>query len=252
MKMKTNEAGQITNVDAPMLPQQGSIRPAKIYTLQVGIKGKYGSPLVQHAFSAKARQKMAADQAAGSAATKNTGRGKGRAKEPKDFGQLFIEAAHRSTDGWYGIPAPAFRAAMISACRVAGFAMTAAKLSIFVVADGIDAGDRSPLVRLIADDPLPFEAAVRNATGVIDIRLRPAWDQWKAILNIQFDADQFQVQDVLNLLLRAGLQVGIGEGRPDSKKSAGQGWGMFELDPDQEVTVSEHKIALPRIALAAA
>jgi len=27
-----------------------------------------------------------------------------------------------------------------------------------------------------------------------------------------------------------GLQVGIGEGRPDSRDSAGLGWGTFKLD----------------------
>jgi len=31
------------------------------------------------------------------------------------------------------------------------------------------------------------------------------------------------------LLARVGMQVGIGEGRPDSKNSAGMGWGLFEV-----------------------
>jgi hypothetical protein len=55
------------------------------------------------------------------------------------------------------------------------------------------------------------------------------WREWSATLRIQFDADQFQTSDVANLLARAGLQVGIGEGRPDSKKSAGMGFGQFEV-----------------------
>jgi hypothetical protein len=29
--------------------------------------------------------------------------------------------------------------------------------------------------------------------------------------------------------LAFGMQVGIGEGQPDSKNSAGMGWGLFEL-----------------------
>jgi hypothetical protein len=28
---------------------------------------------------------------------------------------------------------------------------------------------------------------------------------------------------------RVGAQVGIGEGRPDSKNSTGMGWGTFEI-----------------------
>jgi hypothetical protein len=34
----------------------------------------------------------------------------------------------------------------------------------------------------------------------------------------------------MNLMLRAGQQVGIGEGRPDSPNSNGLGWGRFALD----------------------
>jgi len=33
----------------------------------------------------------------------------------------------------------------------------------------------------------------------------------------------------MNLLHRAGLQVGIMEGRPDSKDSCGCGWGTFKI-----------------------
>jgi hypothetical protein len=39
----------------------------------------------------------------------------------------------------------------------------------------------------------------------------------------------FSLDDISNLLMRVGLQVGLGEGRPDSKKSAGMGWGTFEI-----------------------
>ena len=59
--------------------------------------------------------------------------------------------------------------------------------------------------------------------------VRAAFHEWKCKLRIRFDADQFTKEDIANLLARVGLQVGIGEGRPDSKKSAGMGWGLFEL-----------------------
>ena len=52
---------------------------------------------------------------------------------------------------------------------------------------------------------------------------------WEAALRVQYDADQFTRHDVTNLLVRVGLQVGIGEGRPDSRKSNGQGWGLFDV-----------------------
>jgi len=37
-------------------------------------------------------------------------------------------------------------------------------------------------------------------------------------------------EDVVNLIARVGMQVGIGEGRPDSKASAGLGFGLFEIE----------------------
>ena len=36
-------------------------------------------------------------------------------------------------------------------------------------------------------------------------------------------------EDVVNLMARVGMQVGIGEGRPDSKASAGLGNGLFQI-----------------------
>jgi len=107
--------------------------------------------------------------------------------------------------------------------------MTVAKLSVFIVQDGIDADDGTPLVRILGDEPELNEMMVRNATGVADIRIRPMWREWGAVLSLRFDAQQFNEQDVVNLVYRAGAQVGVGEGRPDSKSSAGLGFGTFTI-----------------------
>ncbi len=108
--------------------------------------------------------------------------------------------------------------------------MTLAKLSIFIEADGFDKADATPLVKITKGEPEYFESLVRVANGAPDIRPRGMWQPgWEANLRIRFDADQFTIEDVSNLLMRVGLQVGIGEGRPDSKMSTGMGWGMFEV-----------------------
>lgn len=183
----------------------------------------YGTaPYVQNAFSHKtAKQMLEAQQA-----TKATSRKK---RDPRDIEADFQGAIHRTEKGKYGIPAGAFRAAMISACRVAGFQMTKAKLSVFVVADGLDEGDGTPLVHLDAGEPEMNQMHVRLESGVASIAIRPMWRQWSCELRCKWDGDQFSSQDVANLLERAGQQVGIGEGRPDSKKSCGMGWGTFTL-----------------------
>jgi hypothetical protein len=156
---------------------------------------------------------------------------KKKKKEPRNPEEDFENAKHVSEEGWCGIPAAAFRAAMISACRLVGFQMTKAKLSIFVEADGLDRDSRQPLVQIISDDePEMSEMCVRLESGVASVAIRPLWPRWGCLIRVKFDGDQFTYRDVINLLDRAGQQVGIGEGRPDSKKSTGLGWGTFEVD----------------------
>jgi hypothetical protein len=204
-----------------------TIQPANFKTAMFLIVGV--APYVQNKFSAKARQKMRETQEAGSTAKKGTKR------EPKDFQGSYEGAIHRFPDGGHGIPAPAFRNACIDACRMCGFAMTQAKMSIFVEADGFDPDDGTPLVRITKGEPGYFESTVRNDSGVCDIRARPMWQPgWEATLRVRFDADQFTMDDVANLLNRAGQQVGVGEGRPFSKKSAGLGWGLFVTKNEDE------------------
>lgn len=200
--------------------QSVAITAPKIEKALFNIRGT--APYVQARFSQKAMHMMAEKMAAGS-----TAKGK-RVREARDFDADYRNAMHISTDGWHGIPASAFRQAMISACRLVGFKMTLAKLSVFVEADGFDAVDGIPLIKLHGN-PERIDMAVRNATGVADIRVRPMWREWSADVIVRFDADQFTLADVTNLMSRVGMQVGIGEGRPDSRDSAGLGWGTFQI-----------------------
>jgi hypothetical protein len=182
------------------------------------------APYVQNKFSAKAQQMIRDKQQAGEAAKNKT------KKQAKDFLECYEGAKHISTEGWCGIPAPAFRSAAVSACRVAGFAMTRAKLSVFIEPDGLDKDDGTPLVKITKGEPEYFEAPVRLPKGETDIRARPMWKPgWEAELRVTFDADQFTMNDVANLIMRVGMQAGIGEGRPDSKSSCGMGWGLFRI-----------------------
>lgn len=198
------------------------VKPPSIGMLNFLIEGT--APLVGNKFSVRARTDMRLAMEAGPRAKK------GKQREPKDFQRCFEEAKHVSREGWCGIPAPAFRCAMISACRMVGFAMTRAKLSIFVEPDGFDADDSTALVRITKGEPEYAEHYVRNDGGSADLRPRPLWREgWQAVVRIRYDEDQFSAEDVANLLARAGMQVGVGAGRPDSKDSAGMGWGTFKI-----------------------
>jgi hypothetical protein len=192
----------------------------KLRTVDISIVGI--SPYVQHAFSEKQRKQMEETQRAG-----QQGRSK-RVREPKNFELIYEAAKHISEDGWCGIPAPAFRNACIDACRLCGFKMTHAKCSLFIEADGFDRADHTPLVRIVGE-PQIHDMPVRNESGVADIRWRPMWREWSALVHLTFDEDQFSATEVFNLMMRAGMQVGIGEGRPFSPNSNGLGWGRFEV-----------------------
>lgn len=199
-----------------------SIKPLNFERIKLTLIGT--APFMQARFAAKAMAAMKEKMEAGPTAKK------GVKRKARDFDDDFLQAQHISSEGWNGIPAGAFRNACIDVCRMVGFKMTHAKMSIFIEADGLDKVDGTPLVKLIADPPERTEMATRNATGVADIRIRPVWREWSAKIVIRFDADQFTVNDVVNLMARAGQQVGIGEGRPFSKSSNGLGFGTFRVE----------------------
>lgn len=212
-----------------------AITPPDLGVMTFLIRGT--APLVVERFSKKAE--LMAKMAEGPSA-KNR-----KERTARDYEQDAEDARYRSPEGWEGVNAAAFRAGMISACRLVGFKMTLAKLSVFVVQDDFDRLDGLPIIRIYGNSQV-FTAHTRNATGVVDVRARPMYRDWACKLSIKFDRAQFKAADVVNLLARVGGQVGIGAGRPDSKSSAGCGWGTFEVVPSDEMeqVAAKFKIAI--------
>ena len=214
------------NTATPNPPESNTrtvtIKPPNFGIAEFSVHGL--APLVIHRFSAKTKAQMKQKMETGKAA------GSRRNREAKATDDLYQEARYISKDGWDGFNASAIRAAMISACRLVGFKMTLAKLSVFVEADGVDAAEpQIPLIR-IKGKPTKQEDMARVETGQPYVTVRAAYHDWSAKIRIRFDADQFTLEDVTNLMSRVGMQVGIGEGRPDSKNSAGMGWGLFQVE----------------------
>lgn len=181
------------------------------------------APYVMNKMSSENRRKMIEKQEAGHQSKK------GQKRAPKDFDAVYKGAMHTSESGWHGIPASSLRAAMISACSIVGFHMTKGKKCVFVEADGLDSDDGQPLVKIVGK-PRRRDMAVKLADGSTDIIARPFFDEWSATVTVTWDGDMFSATDVVNLLSRAGRQVGIGAGRPDSKQSTGMGWGTFRVE----------------------
>ena len=195
-----------------------AIKPINLHVQLFNVRGT--APLLQARFSKKAEIMLKMQEGGSNSKKTRTGR---------DYDAEMRAAMHVAEEGWSGIPAAAFRNACIDACRMVGFKMTFAKMSIFVEADGLSRDDGSPLVKLVAGEPELSTMHVKNATGVVDVRARPMWRTWGVALRVRYDADQFKTSDIANLVERAGQQVGVGEGRPYSKGSSGIGMGTFTI-----------------------
>lgn len=183
------------------------------------------APYVSNRFTRKAFEKMRAGFEM-TPEEKKLEKAKNKERPARDFDDDFEQAKRYSTEGWLGIPATAFRRAMVDACRMTDAKMTNAKMSVFIIADGFDRDDGIPLIR-IHGKMERLERIGINKDGSTDIRVAPVWYKWKARLRVRFDADQFTKESVTNLLERAARQVGIGAGRPYSVNGSGCGWGTF-------------------------
>ena len=198
------------------------IKPANIQEMTLSIKGT--SPLVQNKMSEKQKRMMME-------AMETTIKKPKSARAARDFEKDFQDAQHVSEDGWIGIPCVAFRAAMVDACRLTKtISMVIAKMAIFVKADGLDKADGTPLVRIYSPEPPEMHMGMVRIQGdKADIRARPMWRRWGCKVTIRYDGDMVTGEGVLNLLDKAGKQVGVQEGRNFSKNSVGCGWGEFEV-----------------------
>lgn len=206
----------------PKPSTQVVIKPPKMATASVTITGT--APYLQNRFSSENRDKMLETQKAGSAGKRTR-----KAKAPKDFEKVYRGSMHVSKDGWPGIPATALRNAMIDACRLTEMDMVRAKMCIFIVAQGLDAENLEPLIKIDGKPRMHIER-VKIGMNQTDLACRAIFEKWSSTFEIEWDDDVFNVQDVFNLLARAGWQVGIGAGRPLSKTSGGTGKGTFRVE----------------------
>ena len=228
---KTKVAPRFAAEDLEATAEKGdglrlTITPLREKIAVFEIKGT--APLLMGKFSAAKFDIMKETQEAGQQAKSK------KVRKPRDFEKDFEAAAHKSRDGWFGLPCAAFRRGLVDTCKTVGFKMTIAKMSVFIESDGYDHTSGDPLVRIDACKPVMDLRPARNANGSCDIRSRPRFDEWSAKVRIRFDEDQFSMLDVLNLLNRMGAQNGIGEGRANSKQSCGIGFGSFKVVVEDE------------------
>lgn len=194
------------------------ISPQQPETIVVPVKGL--TPLIVSRFDEKAKEQMLSAMQ-----TKTR-----KKKEPKDPEKEYERRRYRLADGRDGFPAVGFKGAIVGAARMFdGVTMTALKTMVYVHGEGIDV--------LVPIDGLCTmrEDAVRVGMGVADLRYRPMYWPWSAVLHIDFIPSLLSAESVIALVEAAGFG-GIGEWRPSAPKSLTGTYGRFTIDDEQEVT----------------
>lgn len=181
-----------------------------IREVQIPISGV--SPLIVHKWSEKVKREMA-DKQAGKAKNK-----KHDIRVPEDD---FEQAKHKSPEGWDGFPAAGFKAAMIRGAKMIGMVMKDTQTSFFIKADC----EETQLVRIYGDCRMRTDM-VRVGMGSADIRYRPEYPEWSAILTVEFNSGVVSLDQIYQLVKAAGYGCGIGEMRPEKTKF---NYGRFKL-----------------------
>lgn len=187
---------------------------------RVGLRIVGISCLIQHQWSVKALG-MIRDKHAGK---------KTKTRDIRDPEAEGTGAMYRTDKGQPGVPAMAIKSAIISAAhKDIGIEKTLVKKSLFIICN-----DSKNILPMECDEPVITEDPVRVGQGSTDLRYRPYFHRWAVDILFEIDAELLQVEDLLNLIDRAGFGVGIGEWRPEK----GGEFGRFQVDRSVLVEVS--------------
>lgn len=199
-------------------------------TIQVKIKGDANSRLVVHNWSNKAIREMLQKMMGVKLGTKTP-------KSPEDDVQA---SRYVSEDGWDGFPCTGFKDSMVRAAKQVGIDMIMARQMFYVLRDGqecrqvaVPIPDQDSITHTVQTDLVKIKAKyeprmdmVRVGMGTADVRFRADYGpDWTATLTIR-RTSMITNEQVVNLVMRAGATVGVGEGRPEK---CSMGWGLFVL-----------------------
>ena len=194
-----------------------SMKPIERKTITFTIKGI--SPLIQHKWSEKAKREMR---------EKHAGK-KTKSREVRNPEKEFQEACYLTDEGEYGIPLMAFKNSLITAAhKDIGIEKTLVRKAFFIKSE-----DSNLINKIECSEPVMREDMVRVGAGSADMRYRPEFRQWSTTITAEIDSQLLTVDDVVNLINRAGFGVGIGEWRPEKNGE----YGRFEVDTTQPVNV---------------
>lgn len=212
------------------------IKPIEVVETTVRIHGD--TPLIMHAWSAKAKKEMLDAQ---------QGKKKGKQKDPKNPVFDFVESIYwldekppitndmsvedseiafaefmQNNNPRFGFPATAFKQAAISSAYRMGWSKDKASIrGAFYIQ-----GDENGMVEIHSDVPTMREDMVRIGAGVADLRYRGEFRNWYADLNLSYNVNgSYGLSTILNMINAGGYVCGVGEWRPERDGT----YGMFHV-----------------------
>jgi len=182
------------------------------------------TPLIMHKMSEESKEMIRAKQ------QKKAKKVRG-ARNPK---QEFLDAMYTDGNGGYIFPARAFKSSAVEACRQAdGITMASARQMFFVKglkeAEWVDIEPQKPIKPGPIQSkhwPTMREDVVTIGQGTTDLRYRPEFKNWKAVIKVEFLENVISPEQIVNIFELAGFCSGIGEDRPNKK---GHTFGMFHV-----------------------
>lgn len=179
------------------------------------------APLIVHNFGEKQRRVMLDGM-----------QGRKAPKTKRDPEADYQVAFHRTKDG-YGFPALGFKKATVAAARFYGNGVTMTDLRQCMFFRG-QISDRDPLALVeITGEPRMREDVVRIARGGTDLRYRPEFPEWSAVLDVVYVTSSLSRGSLLSLIDAGGMGVGVGEWRPEK----GGDFGTYAVDGSRDVEV---------------
>lgn len=232
------------------------IKPIDVVKTTIRVIGD--SPLIMHAWSAKAKREIL---------EKEIGATKTKAREPKnpieDFAasmywltpmpdefttESMAEALTKGSPR-FGFPLTAFKQAAISAAFRQGWVKDKMSLrGVFFIdpdENGYYSGDlevdwekkkirvipnvlrSEPMIEIYSDAPVMRDDTVKVGMGSADIRYRGEFRNWYADLTISYNANgKHSLEQIVNIINAGGRFCGVGEWRPERD---GQ-YGMYHVE----------------------
>lgn len=192
------------------------IKPVELRSVTLKIVGD--TPLIVHAWSEKAKRMMLEAQ---------MGLAKGKKKEVKNPVDDFIQSMYWLTEkpkesteeafmqaikdgARFGFPATAFKQSAISAAYRLGYVKDKMGLrgAFFIN------GDENGMIEIHSDTPIMREDMVKIGMGTADLRYRGEFRNWRAELNISYNANgSFSLENIVNIINAGGYACGVGEWR---------------------------------------